>query len=268
MNLFYPSNSRTDGGTKATWVLDSFFQGWPGCRKIPDYVWNGCPSVFWGFLGSSFGLVHQHQKKRIPFLFSDMPYFGRFMPDNGRNTCYWRIIPNALHCNWLGNYPADRIKKINPVIRDWRKSGDHILVCPSSSVVEMFYGEKNWLDRTVAKLKQVTDRPIRVRLKPRANGLSGPAVATVPFEQDCKSAHAVVTLCSLAAVEAVCLGVPSFCGAMSAAAPVSELNIENIESPLMPDRERWLSTLAYFQYTEAEIANGCAWQFFQDQRLP
>jgi hypothetical protein len=265
MNLFYPSNSRTDGGIKATWVLDAFYQSNPNFQKIQDYDWNGHPSIFWGFLGRNFWLVQQHQKKKVPFVFSDMPYFGRFLSDSDRHICYWRCIPNALHCNWLGDFPDDRIQKINPVIKDWNKSGDHILVCPSSSVVEMFYGEKDWLTRTVARLKNVTDRPIRVRQKPRAGGISGPAVADVPFELDCKNAHAVVTLCSLAAVEAVCLGVPSFCGAMSAAAPVSELNFENIESPCTPDRKRWLATLAYFQYTEAEIASGCAWQFLKSQ---
>lgn len=263
MNLMYPIGTNTDGTTKATWVFDALVQGWPGARKIQNYSWPGTTSVYWGFLGSSYSLIQEHRKQKIPFLFSDMPYFGRFMPNFGREKCYWRIIPNALHCNWIHDFPSDRVQKLSLDVQDWKTTGDYILVCPSSPMIERYYNENNWLARTLKALERVTDRPVRVRYKPRARGLSGPIVADIPFQDDCRNAHAVVTLCSLAAVEAVCLGVPSFCSSVSAAAPVSCTSLSRIENPLRPDRTAWLNTLSYFQYTESEISSELAYEFFQ-----
>ena len=228
--------------SKGNWVMDAFAKS-----DHQDYP----HTVMWGNIST----VNSYPK---PFIFTDMPYFNRWMGDN-RDTCHWRVIPNHVHALGIyGGFPDDRFKKLNVTVRDWRTTGDHILVCPSSPAMERYYGDINWLEGTLQLLKQYTDRPIRVRHKPRANGTSGPRAAAIPFEEDCKNAWAVVTLASMAAVEAVCLGIPVFT-AEHAPGSIFGNRIENIENPDLCDhalRNIWLNTLAYYQYTEAEIAAG------------
>jgi hypothetical protein len=67
----------------------------------------------------------------------------------------------------------------------------------------------------------------------------------------------------VAGVEAACLGFPVFGPETSPAYPVSG-SLDDIENPVRPDREPWLRTLAYSQFTTAEIANGTAWQIIKE----
>ena len=261
MNLFYPVNRQS----KACWVFDALLNGWPNSKKIDNYQWDGATSTFWGLVGDSFNLIKRHQAQTVPFLFTDMPYWHRFMPNTPRKSCYWRAVPNALHCNWIQNVESDRFKKLNVVVKDWSTRGNHILVCPSSFNMERFYDQIGWTERTVETLKRHTDRPIRVRQKPRNFVTSGPAAAQIPLEKDLENAHAIVSLVSIAAVDAVTLGIPSFASIHSPAAPVSELDLSLIETPSYIDRTKWLNTLAYYQYTEQELASGHAYEFLKEK---
>lgn len=186
-----------------------------------------------------------------------MPYWNRWMGDN-RFSCQWRVIPSALHCNWVRDLPRDRFDKLNVLLSDPRQDGKHILVCPSSPTMERFYKQENWLHETLAELKKHTDRPIIVRKKPRARGTSGPMVASIPFAEAAKGAWAVVTLASIAGVEAACLGVPVFCHEASACSTIGNTRLSDIENPRFERNQDWLNTLAYHQYTEEELKKGMA----------
>ncbi len=252
MNYYYPEIGST---SKAVWVLDAISANDKKTVIHRSAAFNENTGVFWGLAKHNFNLIKEHQTKNIPFFFTDMPYWNRWMGNN-RDTCSWRIIPNALHCNWVKDYPDDRFKKLKIQVKEWRSNGDHILVCPSSPTMNRFYDQNNWLNDTVSILKKYTDRPIKIRNKPRANNTSGPAVAKIPFEEDIKNAWAVVTLTSIAGIEAACLGVPVFCHASSPCNALGNTSLENIELPKLADRKSWLNTLAYYQYTENEIKNG------------
>lgn len=241
MNYYYPDNKQS----KAFWVFDALSHS-----KL-----NSNSSVFWGLAGRNFDEIKRHQTQKIPFYFTDMPYWNRWMGNN-RDSCSWRIIPNALHCNWQQNYPNDRFKKLNVTIKDWRNNGEHILICPSSLTMNRFYNQNNWLNDTINELKKYTDRPIKIRHKPRSNKTSGPRAAIIPFEEDIKNAWAVVTLASIAGVESACLGVPVFASKESPCAILGNIDLSNIENPKLIDRTFWLNTLAYFQYTENELKKG------------
>jgi len=85
------------------------------------------------------------------------------------------------------------------------------LVCPSSDGVNAYLDQPNWTTETIEQIKRYTDRPIKIRNKPRGRGTSGPSEAKVPLSEDLKDAWCLVTSCSIAAVEAMCEGVPVFC---------------------------------------------------------
>jgi hypothetical protein len=74
------------------------------------------------------------------------------------------------------------------------------------------------------------------------------------------SAHCLVTHGSIAAVEAAVMGWPVFVDASAAAALVGSTDFANIESPLYPERERWLWSLSYCQFNEKELCDGTLWR--------
>ncbi len=249
MNYYYPE---IGSNSKAIWILDAIANNDKKALIVRDNTTNNNPGIFWGLVRNNSQLIKQYQTKNIPFYFTDMPYWNRWNGSN-RDSCSWRIIPNALHCNWIKNYPGDRFKKLNIKMQEWRKNGNHILICPSSNTMNAFYNQNNWLSQTLAEIKTYTDRPIKIRNKPRNNKTSGPLAATIPFDEDVKNAWAVVTLASIAGIEAICLGIPVFCHIASACSPLGNTNLSNIESPLLSDRTPLLNTLSYYQYTEKEL---------------
>lgn len=249
MNYYYPGfNSQS----KATWVLDAISSNDADAVIIRDDTLNNKPGVFWGLANNNFNLIKEHQIRSTSFYFTDMPYWNRWMGDN-RDSCSWRIIPDALHCNWVGNFPDDRFRQLGVTVKDWRTRGNHILVCPSSDTMSRFYDQHDWLNKTITELRKHTDRPIKVRYKPRGNNTSGPRAAKIPFEEDVKDAWAVVTLASIAGIEAAVSGIPVFCIKESPCSPLGNLDLSKVENPTLIDRHRWLNTLAYYQYTEDEL---------------
>lgn len=259
MNLYYPN----DVNSKSVWVLNAFAESNSNSRKRRTAeIENNEPGVFWSLGSYNYVLIKKYQELKIDWIFTDMPYWNRWMGNN-RETCYWRVIPNALHINYCRDFPSDRLKNFQLPIREWKTKGDYILVCPSSYMLENYYNEQKWTERTVAELKTYTDRPVKIRRKPRNIVTSGPRAATIPFEEDCANAYAVVTLASLAGIEAALLGTPVFCHPASACAPIASTNISEIEAPSRPDRTKWLNTLSYYQYTEEEITQGLYKQVYQ-----
>jgi hypothetical protein len=252
MNYYYPE---IGSQSKATWVLDSLVSADTNATIIRDNTVNNGPGVFWGLVKNNYNLIKEHQAKNVPYYFTDMPYWGRWMGNN-RSECYWRVIPNNLHCSWVEDYPSDRFNKLNVNVKEWRTKGDHILVCPSSVTMSRFYNRSNWLNETLVELRKYTDRPIKIRNKPRDNKTSGPRAATIPFEDDVKDAWAVVTLASIAGVEAACLGIPVFADVNSPCSQLGNLDLSLIENPKLVDRKKWLNTLSYYQYTEEELKKG------------
>lgn len=248
MNYYYPPD--VNSPSKSVWVLNALSSTDKSKHIIRDYVPQSGINVVWGLGKGNYNVV----KLSKHYVFTDMPYWNRWM--GNRAECYWRVIPNALHCNWIKDFSSDRFERLNVTLKDERKNGGHILVCPSSSTVEKFYNISNWTKQVVTELKKYTDRPIKIRTKPRANGTSGPMAATIPFEHDVENAWAVVTSVSIAGVEAMCLGVPVFCHPSSPCAPVGNLDLKDIETPKFNRLNSWLNNLAYYQYTEKELNKG------------
>ena len=252
MNYYYPKLSSK---SKATWVLDAISSNDVNTNIVRDNTVNKNAGVFWGLVNNNLTLVKEYQKQNIPFYFTDMPYWGRWMGNN-RDSCYWRVIPNNLHCNWIKSYPSDRFNNLSVSVKEWRKTGNHILVCPSSTTMNRFYDQDNWLKQTLDTLSMYTDRPIKIRHKPRNKYTSGPLAATIPFEEDVKNAWAVVTLASIAGVDAACMGIPVFCDVNSPCSQLGNIDLSLIENPKLNERTSWLNTLAYYQFTEQELRNG------------
>lgn len=248
-------------------IYSAMNMGWPDC-EINDG--NADINVLWGLIGNNPTYI----KSGKPYIFVDMPYHGRLMAnskdhlqESDYNRSYWRFCYNGLHNNEKLDVPGDRFEEWHTKIQPWQTDTDHILLCPSSdSMTQMLHGcsSADWTIHVMETLRQYTNRPIRVRNKPRANGTSGPAVAKTPIEYDLEGCHALVTSASISAVDALKAGVPVF--ATSHQCPTAwctNFELYKINNPAQFDRELLFNNLAYRQFSIREINNGTAYEIWR-----
>jgi hypothetical protein len=181
---------------------------------------------------------------RVDFWFGDHGFFGR-----GR---FYRCAKNArMFLGTSGDDNPRRFRAFRIPVREWRRRGSYIVLCPNSPAFLARHGAADWTERTVERLKAFTDRPIRIRQKRDRR----------PLSHDLIDAWAVVTFASNAAVEAVLAGVPAFCTRPCAGLVMGCDDLSRIENPAMPNgREQWAARLASHQWTLDEMARGDLWR--------
>lgn len=187
--------------------------------------------------------------------------FATWLP-RGANGGYYRWHVNAYQMRRIRDVPGDRWKALLPgnltdirklKVLPWQRPGRHIVVAEPSAVYAASHGIDGWTERTVARLRELTKRKIILREKTCAR----------PLQDDIRDAHCLVTHGSVTAVEAVICGCPVFVDGSSAASLVGLTDLTAIETPIYPDREAWLHSLAYCQYNEAELVNGTLWRLIE-----
>jgi hypothetical protein len=150
-----------------------------------------------------------------------------------------------------------------------------ILIATQHRASLQWEGQPNmqqWVEQTVAVLRQYTDRKIVVRPHPRSPiSVALPnVVMEIPklipgsyddFDIDYQY-HCVINHNSGPAVQAVIKGIPIICDFTSLAAPVSN-KIENIENLQYPDRRDWFLKLCHTEWTVDEIIKGIPLQRLQ-----
>ena len=257
-------------GIKKTWPYRVIVRD--NTHGVDPNVWMApapeFESMFWGFVNTNRMLVHKSEAYEHTYWYTDTPYFGRFDNKNLKpNNHYWRICKNNIHVGLIKNCKDDRLAKFKNSVKEPKRDGSYILVCPSSSGVNQYLRQPNWTAETVATLKKHTDRAIKIREKPRGQGTSGPAVAKVPIQEDLKNAWACVTSCSISAIESMSEGVPVFCHEKSFATPIASTDLSHIENPIFTDPHEWLCSLAYQQFTPEEYDNGIAVKILKDKGI-
>jgi hypothetical protein len=162
---------------------------------------------------------------------------------------YYRITRNHLWNDGLEKCSSDRINSFNIKLKDWRKTGDHIVVVPPSKYMADYFDMHNWLRDTVNEIKQHTDRKIVVSIKNES-----------PLERVLPNAWALVADHSNAGITSLIEGIPTIF-----TNPSRKLgNIEEIENPPM-DRS-FFKGLAYQQWTLEEMRSGEAWDYLEDTK--
>jgi hypothetical protein len=151
---------------------------------------------------------------------------------------------------WL---PEDRsrVRAMGVHLKDWRETGEHILVLPQRGI-----GPKgvampaHWIETVTQRLRQMTARPIRVRLHPGA--------ARPPLEPDFENCWAAVTWGSGAAIKAIVAGIPVFYDMPNwiGAKGARRLAGADIERPYLGGRLDMLVDISWAQWEVDEIASG------------
>lgn len=206
------------------------------------------------------------------YYFIETGYLGNYPSPNNRTgrKIYHRICKNSMQHKGIMQVPDDRwnsLVKWNESLRynGWRKNGHNILLVAPSEKPCKYYGidKKNWTAQTIESIKQYTDRPIIVREKASRAERTNDTIYSA-FDQNI---FCVVTYNSIAAVEAVSYGIPAIALAPTAADPVCDKNLENIETPYRPSEEfvqSWLHHIAYCQFSIDEMVSGVAWKLVME----
>ena len=190
----------------------------------------------------------------------------------------WRLLVNGEHRFLIQQRDQTRASSLDLCARPWRRDGRHVLIALQSPESQQWHGMPDinaWMHDVVQELRAHTDRPIIMRPHPRyhkrAHRMAWPAGCHVQlpnyvagtydsfdFDQALNQTWAVVNWNSNPAVISALQGVPVFVGAHSLAAPVGNMALADIESPLMPDRDQWVNDLAWHEWYTDEIKSGQA----------
>jgi len=204
------------------------------------------------------------------FYYVDTGYFGnQVSASNPHGWKYWhRVVKNDLQHGEIIERPDDRWRRHKIDLHPWKKTGRKILIAAPDEKPCKFYGIKldDWLEETVATLKEHTDRPIEIRQR-APQRIDRVQNDTLKDALD-KGVFALVTYNSVAATEAIMYGIPAFTLAPSnAASPVALQDITQIETPYYPDKDKvyaWACHLAYGQFHINELRNGVAWRILNE----
>lgn len=168
------------------------------------------------------------------------------------------------HHNGAGKWKrgeGDRLPQLQLDLKPLRPTGNHILVCPNRGFgPPPMTMHPDWAERTVAHLRTITSRPVRLRQHP------GNSAPTRPLAEDLRDAFATVIWSSAAGVHSLAAGVPVFAMAphwvcMGAALTSLETISDAFDFPWMQmgfeaARARAMDEMAWQQWTVDEISRG------------
>lgn len=193
------------------------------------------------------------------------------------------VFPNTgIYCDTQINPTRWRniCRDLDIPLKDYRTNGDHILLCLqrnggwSMGNVDV----QEWAIQTINTLRQHTDRPIIIRPHPgdkASREYLNPAnpKCKIRFSKDIrlsnnpslvddlKNCWAAVNYNSSPVVGAAIEGVPIFVSdpAKSQCAEIANINLSQIENPLLPDRQQWVERLSMFHWNFDELKSGECW---------
>ena len=158
---------------------------------------------------------------------------------------YFRIVYNNFVHNGKGNFPSDRLNKLNLEILDQKKTGNYIIISEPSETMIKVYNVPNWIEDTKKLIRKYSDRKLLIHNK----------LSKEPLNSILKDAWAFVSLQSMAGFMAMSKGVPAYF-TDSTLSHVGK--IQNIENPIID--YKIFNNLAYGQWTLKEIESGEAWE--------
>jgi len=185
----------------------------------------------------------------------------------------WRV--SLGHVNSLGffghneNLDSDRPKKLGISLKPLQlKRRPEILIAAQHQQSQQWQGQppmSEWAAALVREIRKYSNRKIILRPHPRSRfnlihseikiELPKPILGSYDDFNIDYNYHCVINHSSGPAVQAAINGVPVICDSSSLAGILSE-KMENIENPLLPDRDEWFLKLCHTEWTVEEIAQG------------
>lgn len=213
------------------------------------------------------------KEQKRDFYYIDTGYLGNFpSPGNTSGKKVWhRIVKNDLqHCKPL-SVDQDRwnnLLKQDPRLswRGWKNHNQKILLVMPNPKACRYYNidYDQWMAETTEKIKTYSNLPIEVRVKgSRSERNHGYSIYSA-FDS---GVYATVSLNSIASLESVLYGIPSFVSVPCSASTLTSTDLSMLKDPFKPSVDeitKMCKTLAYGQYTQEEILNGTAWKIINE----
>lgn len=194
---------------------------------------------------------------------------------------YDGIFPNTGEYCYDNPNPArwEKIKRdLRIDLKPWRTQGNYILICLQRNGGWSMKGLDvvNFFKDTVNEIRKYSNRPIVVRTHPGdkkaarySNQLIGNNVRLSTNEslvEDLKGAWATVVYNSSPSVASIIEGVPCFVldPEYSQSTEVANLNLSDIENPIMPERLFWVQKLAQCHWNFEDLKSGAAWSHMRN----
>lgn len=234
-----------------------------------SHDWNADVAIIWSTVWA--GRMQPNHRVWHEFRNSDRPVV---VLEVGmlRRGLTWKVGVNGTGMGCYNDQMLDpnRAKNLKLELDPWHQ-GDAVVIACQRHDSEQWHGQPNlsqWLQDTVQLVRAQTSRPIIVRPHPRQRclipaGCDADRPMKKPGTYDdydldrlLANAWCVINWNSGVSPIAAMRGVPVYVGPSSLAAPVGNLEWNNIERPLRPERDHWLHTLAHTEWLLDEIATG------------
>ena len=162
-------------------------------------------------------------------------------------------------------------------LKPYRTTGNHILVCCQRHGGWSMKGlsVNDWMNSTIATIRQFTNRPIVVRVHPGDRKWknwfklqhANVTISNKHIKEDLQNAWATVVYNSSPSVASLIEGIPTFVTdpqpEFSQVNEVCNTNLKRIEDPKLFDRQAWIERLSMCHWNFNELKSGEAWQFFK-----
>jgi hypothetical protein len=224
-------------------------------------------------------IIDQLRLQKVPAIFvdSNILHYGRKEHEWHRYSI-GSVYPNS------GTYFFDNLDttKWNTFsswhgvdLKPWRTTGNHILIlCQRPKGFNMFTDQEVWLDKTVAKIRKHSRRPIMIRMHPgdgtrfkqieKIQKKYGNSV-TISEHENIRDAlincWCTVGINSTPNVVAAIEGIPGYVEdpSRSWAADVAFNDLALVETSPLPDRSEWIHKIANIHWSNDEVRSGKLW---------
>lgn len=216
--------------------------------------------------------MNRCQENNEDYYYIDTGYIGNFpsIGNPGGKKIWHRIVKNEMQLSTIRDVPSDRWEKLleqDPRLEfKGRKNYNKkiLLVMPNPKACRAYNIDYDtWCEETKNNIKKYSDLPVEVRIKgSRSERNHGYSI----YDAFDSGVYATVSLNSIASLESVLYGIPSFVSVPCAATPLANTDLSKLSKPFFPSAdtiEQHCRSLAYGQFTVKEIENGTAWNILQ-----
>lgn len=290
VGIFYNSIANPAKFSNKVMLMDNFRQGVLACGdEIVEYRNNTLPDqpLDAGFV-LGYTLEDNFRKKiinilrdnNIPQVFVDSNILHYSRPEHE----WHRYSLNSVYPN-DGVYFFKKLNKSkwetyskwhNMEAKPWRHNGNHILILAQRPKGWNMFGndQEAWLDQTIAKIRQYSQRPIVVRMHPgdgsrfkqieKLQKVHGDQI-TISTKENIRD-ELVNCWCSIGYnstpnVVSAIEGVPVYVQdpVHSWAKDIAFTDLAQLANPPMPDRSEWLNKIANIHWSNEEVISGQLW---------
>lgn len=206
------------------------------------------------------------------FLYVDLGFWDRKPAHNPRGGYHKVCVSSWCPVDtMLKGCPPNRWRALGRELQAPPTDGESIIVAGMSSksaAHHELYAEQ-WERAAIGALREHTDAPIIYRPKPSWDGATNITGALLDYDEPLpevlRTARALVTHHSNAAVDAVLAGVPHYCerGVGSVLSVKRLTDVLHAQPQPEAVRAQFLYDVAYLQWTPAEMASGLMWDYYK-----